>query len=200
MTAPVQRDRPVSDPGGSARVMSPNELAYIAQAGGFPPEEIKTAVAVAMAESGGRLNAHNAKPPDDSYGLWQINMYASLGPARRAQFGIQDNKQLFGWETNAKAAYSVWKGGGWRQWSTYTSGAYKIYSVFAALGAAAPSNPGIVEGETNVIVGGKIPDLFADAIKWVLSLFAPVLLRVAGFVGGGILVIVGIVLYVRGQS
>lgn len=86
------------------------------------------AAAVAMAESGGNPNAHNAKPPDDSYGLWQINMIGSMGPARRAQFGISSNSALFDPLTNARAAVKISNGGAsWSPWTTFTSGAYKKY-------------------------------------------------------------------------
>lgn len=102
-----------------------SEIAKYARVAGFPEKEINTAIGVAMAESGGRTEAHNSKPPDDSYGLWQINMYGPLGPTRRKQFGITKNEQLFDPSTNAKAAYMVWKGSGWNAWTTYTSGKYK---------------------------------------------------------------------------
>ena len=102
-----------------------DEIARYARNAGFPEKEINTAIGVAMAESGGRTEAHNTTPPDDSYGLWQINMYGSLGPARLKQFGISRKAQLFDPSINAKAAYIVWKGSGWKAWTTYTSGKYK---------------------------------------------------------------------------
>lgn len=88
--------------------------------------ELVTAVAVAWAESKGDTDAHNTAPPDDSYGLWQINMYGKLGPQRLKEFGLSSAGQLFEPATNARAAHTVWKSGGgsFAAWSTFRSGAY----------------------------------------------------------------------------
>lgn len=97
------------------------------QAGGSPASAA-VAAAIALAESGGRPDAHNPKPPDDSYGLWQINMLGRLGPARRQQFGLSSNTALFDPLTNAKAAVAISGGGSnFGAWSTYTNGAYKSH-------------------------------------------------------------------------
>jgi len=82
--------------------------------------------AIAMAESGGRTHAHNYNlgTGDDSYGLWQINMLGSMGPARRAEFGIRTNAALYNPGTNVLAAHDIWRGSGYGAWSTYNSGAY----------------------------------------------------------------------------
>lgn len=97
------------------------------QAGGSAASSA-VAAAIALAESGGRPEAHNPKPPDDSYGLWQINMLGSLGPARRRQFGLSSNQALFDPLTNAKAAVAISGGGNsFGAWSTYTNGAYKSH-------------------------------------------------------------------------
>ena len=88
-------------------------------------------VAIAMAESSGNSEAHNAKYPDDSYGLWQINMLDEpgyeLGKERREQFGLSSNEELKDPLTNAKAAYAILKSQGLGAWSVYTSGAYKTH-------------------------------------------------------------------------
>lgn len=91
----------------------------------------KTMAAIAMAESSGNTNAHNATPPDDSYGLWQINMLGDMGPARRRQFGIKSNADLFNPFVNARAAKMIQDGQGLKAWSTYTNGAYKKYASSA---------------------------------------------------------------------
>jgi len=90
--------------------MSPEEIYSVARSVGFPPEVATSMVAIAWRESGGNPNAFNGKPPDMSYGLWQINMLGSLGPARRAQFGLSSNEELFDPYTNARAAYAIWNG------------------------------------------------------------------------------------------
>ena len=50
-------------------------------------DEALIATAIALAESGGDPSAHNDNPKtgDDSFGLWQINMFKELGPARRVR-------------------------------------------------------------------------------------------------------------------
>lgn len=105
------------------------QIAAFARQAGFPDSEITTAVAVAKAESGGNPRAHNGKPPDNSYGLWQINMIGNLGPNRRKAFGIPNNESLFDPLTNAKAAYRIWNEAGkkWTPWTTYTGGSFRQY-------------------------------------------------------------------------
>lgn len=111
----------------SSSTLSDAQIANIARQGGFPEKEIPTAVGVAKAESSGNPRTHNAKPPDNSYGLWQINMLGQMGPDRRKQFGISNNDALYDPIVNAKAAHQIWKdaGGSWRPWTTYTNGRYK---------------------------------------------------------------------------
>lgn len=95
------------------------QLASLARDAGFSDSESLIAASIALAESGGNANAHNSKPPDDSYGLWQINMRGNLGPDRRKKFGIADNTALYDPATNAKAAHIVYKSQGWGAWTTY---------------------------------------------------------------------------------
>jgi hypothetical protein len=80
-----------------------------------------------MAESSGNPRAHNSTPPDNSYGLWQINMIGNLGPARRQQLGISSNEQLFDPATNAKAAKMIKDSQGWNAWTVHKTGAYKKF-------------------------------------------------------------------------
>ncbi|HKS45697.1 MAG TPA: transglycosylase SLT domain-containing protein [Amycolatopsis sp.] len=103
-----------------------DEIARHAYQAGFRGEALTTAVAVALAESGGNTRAHNGTPPDNSYGLWQINMLGSMGPARRHQFHLDSDKELFDPDENAKAAFAISSHGkSFGPWSTYTNGAYK---------------------------------------------------------------------------
>lgn len=80
---------------------------------GFRGEALKKAWAIATRESGGRANAlnDNTGTGDLSYGLFQINMLGRLGPARRAQYGLRSNEDLFDPTVNAKVAYQMSKGG-----------------------------------------------------------------------------------------
>lgn len=108
--------------------LSPAQIAEYAHDAGFRGQDLTVAVAVALAESGGDTKAHNPVPPDNSYGLWQINMIGSLGPARRDQFDLDGNRELFDPQENAKAAWAIsGHGDSFQPWTTYTSGAYKKY-------------------------------------------------------------------------
>jgi hypothetical protein len=121
-----------------SHVLTPKQLAQYAYDAGFRGRALTTAVAVALAESSGDPHAHNATPPDDSYGLWQVNMLGSLGPERRAAFDLRSDAELFDPAVNARAAWSISRhGGSWRPWSTYTGGAYRDHLAAAREGAQA---------------------------------------------------------------
>jgi hypothetical protein len=105
--------------------LSQQQIAAIAARAGM--SDPVTMSAIAMAESGGRTTAHNPIPPDNSYGLWQINMLGAMGPARRREYGISSNSALFDPAVNARAAKKILDSQGLRAWSTYTNGAYKKY-------------------------------------------------------------------------
>lgn len=111
-------------PGGTGNY-SRDQLIALAQSVGFKGDDAKIAAAVAMAESGGNPRAHNTKAPDNSYGLWQINMYGNLGPDRRKRFGLPNNDILFDPRRNAMVAKHIKDGSGWGAWTTYTTGKYK---------------------------------------------------------------------------
>jgi hypothetical protein len=105
--------------------LSQAQIEMLARSAGMANPQVMAAIA--MAESGGNPRAHNPVPPDNSYGLWQINMLGSMGPSRRKQYGISSNEALFNPAVNAKAAAMIQKGQGLSAWSTYTNGAYKKY-------------------------------------------------------------------------
>ena len=117
------------------------QLAGIARSVGFRGQAATIMAGIAMAESGGNPRAHNPVPPDNSYGLWQINMLGGMGPERRRAFGLRSNNDLFDPMVNAKAAYSISGGGtNFRPWTTYTGGAYKKFMHAAyALGPGKPA-------------------------------------------------------------
>ncbi|QAX92934.1 glycosyltransferase [Streptomyces phage WheeHeim] len=177
--------------------LSDAQIAGAAKAAGFSGSALAKAVAIALAESSGNPNAHNAVPPDNSYGLWQINMLGSMGPARRKQFGLKSNDDLFNPTTNAKAAYAISNGGkNFGPWSTYTSGAYLRYMSRANKAAGNPdssvpgsSNGGVEQaGLTDVFSWpGEIMDFFefiTDPNTW---------LRAGMLIGGAVLVGVALV-------
>lgn len=124
-------------------------LAY--EAGIHDPVNLARAGAIAMAESSGNPRAHNATPPDDSYGLWQINMYGSLGPSRRQSYGLSGNDALYDPATNARVMYAISGGGkNWAPWSTYNGVRYALY-----LPAATAAAPGVIAGRT---IRGTVDD------------------------------------------
>ena len=108
-------------------LLSPEQIASYARQAGFPEKIVPRMVAIALAESSGFAGAHNPTYPDDSYGLWQINMLDEpgyrLGEERRARYGLASNDQLKDPLTNAKAALDVYKREGLNAWSVHSSGA-----------------------------------------------------------------------------
>jgi hypothetical protein len=137
-------------------------------------DQIATATAIAWAESDLNPRAHNATPPDDSYGLWQINMLGGLGPARRTKFGLQSNEELYSPAVNAKAMASISLGGtNWQPWTTYTSGAYRQYlsRVTAEAAQVAAASPGASDPNAPASpgagcsgVGGPVADCGSAAV------------------------------------
>jgi hypothetical protein len=123
--------------------LSPDQLRTLLVNAGFKKDSqtVNDMVGIAYAESGGNPNAHNSKPPDDSYGLWQINMIGKLGAPRRKQFGITSNAQLLDPATNAKAAYIVFKSQGLDAWSTYKNGEYLKHMDGMTTGEGGNVNP-----------------------------------------------------------
>ena len=103
--------------------LTDKELRDILYSVGFRGEKLKQAWAVAMKESTGRPRSHNDNPAtgDNSYGLFQINMADSLGPARRDKFNLDSNKDLFNPVRNAEIAFFMSnKGKDWSSWHGMT--------------------------------------------------------------------------------
>ena len=69
---------------------------------------------IARLESGGipGRHSHPSLKKDDSHGLFQINMLGTLGPARRKKYGLNSDDDLYDPETNARVAYTIFKGSG----------------------------------------------------------------------------------------
>ena len=89
------------------------QLADILWRAGFKGQAHRTAWAIVNRESSRRPGAYNGNlgTGDNSYGLFQINMLGSMGPSRRAAYGISSNAALFDPLTNAKAAFKLSRGG-----------------------------------------------------------------------------------------
>jgi hypothetical protein len=100
-------------------ILNPEEIKSLLIISGFEGKGLKIAFGIVMKESTGRPYAHNqnSNTGDNSYGLFQINMIGSLGPARREQFGLTSNEDLFNPLTNAAIAYRISEGGtNWGPW------------------------------------------------------------------------------------
>jgi hypothetical protein len=103
------------------------KVAEVAHDAGFRDQTLVTMVAIARAESGWDPRAHNPTPPDNSFGLWQINMIGNLGPERRKLFGIDSNDELFDPATNARAAKIIHKQQGFDAWSVFRHNTHKQF-------------------------------------------------------------------------
>jgi hypothetical protein len=92
--------------------MTPGEIAAVAKQAGFKGVGLAWAVAVSLAESGGRPDAVNVnKDGSRDRGLWQIN--------DKAHPNVSD-AQAFNPATAAQAAYAISSGGSrWTPWNTY---------------------------------------------------------------------------------
>lgn len=170
-----------------------DQIAGHASAAGFTGEDVKIAVAVALAESGGDTRAHNAVPPDNSYGLWQINMLGAMGPERRKRFGLKSNEDLFDPAANARAAYGIWKQQGWsRGWTTYSSGKYKQFlgSESGGTGTGESSEPDSGTDSGDGITGAV--NAFGSTVFKGFANIAGILVAIA-------LLVIGVVLLSRNQ-
>lgn len=94
-----------------------NQIAQLARNAGFPESQIPLAVAIAMAESGGRANASNFANSNGSadFGLMQIN---SVHSKLLKTHDWRDPQQ------NMNMAFQIWKeaGGKWTPWAAYNNG------------------------------------------------------------------------------
>lgn len=198
-------------------VLPDKTIAGVLLNAGFTGAALTTAVAVALAESGGDPNAHNtnAKTGDNSYGLLQINMLGSMGPERRAKFNLKNNEELFNPSTNARVGYGLYKArGSFGDWSTYNHGTYLRYMARAqkavkenggaaiATGTVDPTKP----SDVNITdrPDTPLPDSIENTIYDLRDSVAGVKgvidfltnkdnwFRVGMFVGGTALIIVGI--------
>jgi hypothetical protein len=109
---------------GSGRsALSGADVARLAYNAGFRAEDLVKVVAISKRESNWTPTAFNGNSAtnDLSYGLMQINMKDSLGPARLSQFGISANENLLDPQTNMNAAFTLYSRGGnsLRAWGGY---------------------------------------------------------------------------------
>ncbi len=102
--------------------LTPEQISQYASNAGFVGNDLETAVAIALAESGGDTEALGDVDITlgGSWGLWQINL------KWHPEF-YDDPNSLQDPQTNARAAYDIYRHGGFNAWSTYKSGRYKAF-------------------------------------------------------------------------
>jgi hypothetical protein len=108
--------------GGLMGNLNAAQIAQVAANAGFQNQDLVTAVAIALAESGGdpKVVGDQSITPGGSIGLWQINL------RWHPEFA---NMDLTDPQTNANAAFSVYQDAGdsFVPWSTFKSGAYSAH-------------------------------------------------------------------------
>ena len=112
----------------NAHNLSDEQLIELLKVVGFEGKALRSACAVAKAESNGRPLAFNGnlKTGDSSYGMFQINMIGELGPDRRDKFDLNSNAELFNPVTNAQVTLYMTKGGNdWSSWSSLKGKRYQ---------------------------------------------------------------------------
>lgn len=114
--------RPWLNSENASKQLSDKELVNLLRLVGFPEKSLAMAWAIVQKESTSRPYAHNnnKNTGDNSYGLFQINMRGSMGPDRRARYGLDSNEDLFDPVKNATVAYKMSDGGkDWSAWTTH---------------------------------------------------------------------------------
>ena len=157
--------------------LNAQQIASLLQKEGVAKEKIPTMTAIALAESSGRPQAFNPRGLDRSYGLFQVNMYGGLGPARMKEFWLKTEKDLFTPETNVRAAKQILGSQGLGAWSVYKGGQYKKFLPEAQKAAqslgqaqtpteATPQETATKGGRTFLIFGNQdVPPAPADFLE-----------------------------------
>ncbi len=97
--------------------LSESQLTKILSLAGFEGKNLEMAKSIVFLESTNRPYAFNKS--SNCYGLFQINMTGSMGPDRRAKYGLSKNEDLFNPVINASIAFKMSNGGkNWSAWST----------------------------------------------------------------------------------
>lgn len=130
--------------------LNPHDIGVVAYQAGWRGKDLVIAIAVALAESGGRTDAVNTANSNGTtdYGLFQVNSIHNPTAEERTQALPNARKAKSIWDARAKTDSS-----GWNAWSVYNSRRYLFFIPQATPAAAA------VEGEAKL---GKIPDIAGD--------------------------------------
>ena len=111
----------------NAHNLTDGQLVDMLKSVGFKGKALRSACAIAKAESNGRPLAFNGnvKTGDSSYGVFQINMLGELGSDRRDKFELDSNAELLNPVVNAQIALHMTKGGSdWSSWSSLNGKRY----------------------------------------------------------------------------
>lgn len=109
--------KPWLNPENKKFMFSDSEITTILKKAGFSGTGLKMAKRIVFLESTNRPYAFNKS--SNCYGLFQINMTGSMGPDRRAKYGLERNEDLFDPLINARIAYQMSNGG--KNWSAWTT-------------------------------------------------------------------------------
>lgn len=132
--------------------LTPAQIYSLARGAGLSAAGATVATAIALGESGGRTDAQGDVGLQDSkwgpsIGLWQIrSLKAEYGTG-----GPRDATRLTDPYFNAASMVAIsGKGGNWRPWTVFTSGAYKKYlgtvaAETAGGGEQLPESPGLLD-------------------------------------------------------
>lgn len=111
----------------NAHNLTDGQLVDMLKSVGFKGKALRSACAIAKAESNGRPLAFNGnvKTGDSSYGVFQINMLGELGSDRRDKFELDSNAELLNPVVNAQITLHMTKGGSdWSSWSSLNGKRY----------------------------------------------------------------------------
>lgn len=133
--------------------LTPAQIGAYARGAGFTGTGLRWAIAVALAESGGRTDARHVNTGGSvDRGLWQIN--------NRAHPDVSD-ATAYDPAGCARAAYAISAGGtNWRPWSTYTNGSAGA-QMARATSAATVTTAGLTDP------GVPVPGLGTLPVPWV---------------------------------
>ena len=156
------------------QTLSDAQIAGWAQQGGFTGNDEAIAVAVAIAESSGHIDATNTNTNGSvDYGIWQINsVHADLFNQYPQWWSVE----------NADMAHAVYAAAGnkFSPWTTYNSGAYQLYMTRAKAAVGAPDQGNVVGGPGDTRNVTVIPGV--DSIASSLAAFGTGFSAVAGWV------------------
>lgn len=147
---------------------------------GFPTKDQATAVAIALAESGGNPAATNRNSNGSTdYGLFQINSIHAAILRSGSWSNPNDNARM------AKQVYAD-AGNSFRPWVAYTSGSYLAFVGRGRTAVGVAPDWGELQkwGDTKPGLGAFV-SIYTDTDLWV---------RVGMFVAGGMLIIWGLLM------